>query len=108
MKGFSSIDINSFKLLAKKHSADEKTKKIGGDLGWVDLSIFPIPEFNDVLNSIDINDYKKLARLLIKLNIEFNNSKNEYFNRKHLKLHQNYLKNQKMKLNKILNNLLNK
>ncbi len=48
----SSIDINSFKLLAKKHSADEKTKKIGGDLGWVDLSVFPIPEFNDVLSSI--------------------------------------------------------
>jgi peptidyl-prolyl cis-trans isomerase SurA len=45
-------DFESFKHYAKKYSDDKSTKKIGGDLGWVDLSRFPIPEFSQAIQTM--------------------------------------------------------
>ena len=39
------LNFDTFKQFAKTYSDDKITKDIGGDLGWVDLSNFPIPEF---------------------------------------------------------------
>ena len=39
------LNFDTFKQFAKTYSDDKITKDIGGDLGWVDLSSFPIPEF---------------------------------------------------------------
>ena len=39
------LSFDTFKQFAKTYSDDKITKDIGGDFGWVDLSIFPIPEF---------------------------------------------------------------
>ena len=39
--------------LVKKHSADEDTKKSGGNLGWINPNTYPIPEFGMVLNQIN-------------------------------------------------------
>ena len=45
-------NIDSFKQFAKKHSNDNSTKNIGGDLGWIDPSNFPIPEFSQAIQSM--------------------------------------------------------
>lgn len=45
-------NIGLFKQFAKKYSNDNSTKNIGGDLGWIDPSIFPIPELNQAIRSI--------------------------------------------------------
>ncbi len=39
--------------LVKKHSADEDTKKSGGNLGWINPNTYPIAEFGMVLNQIN-------------------------------------------------------
>ena len=48
----SAINYNTFKQLAKLYSDDKTTKKVGGDLGWVDLSDFPIPEFAQAVQTM--------------------------------------------------------
>ena len=48
----SAISFNKFKQLAKTYSDDERTRKIGGDLGWVNLSDFPIPEFAQAVQAV--------------------------------------------------------
>ena len=48
----SSETLSAFIGLVKKHSADEDTKKSGGNLGWINPSTYPIPEFGLVLNQI--------------------------------------------------------
>jgi len=48
----SSKNLEVFIGLVKKHSADEDTKKSGGNLGWINPDTYPIPEFGLVLNQI--------------------------------------------------------
>ncbi len=48
----SAVNFNVFKKLAGLYSDDESTKKIGGDLGWVDLSNFSLPEFTKVIQTV--------------------------------------------------------
>ena len=46
-------NIADFKTLVEKHSDDSETKKIGGDLGWINLSNYPIPEFRMVADRLE-------------------------------------------------------
>ena len=48
----SSKNLEVFMGLVKKYSADEDTKKSGGNLGWINPDTYPIPEFGLVLNQI--------------------------------------------------------
>ena len=52
----SSKNLNSFKKLIKKFSDDEPTKKIGGDLGWINPTNSPIPAIADVLGLLEKNE----------------------------------------------------
>ena len=49
----SSKNLNSFKKLIKNFSDDEPTKKIGGDLGWINPTNSPIPAIADVLGLLE-------------------------------------------------------
>jgi len=49
----SSKSLSSFKKLVTKHSDDEPTKKIGGDLGWINPTNSPIPEIAEVLGLLE-------------------------------------------------------
>ena len=48
----SAINFNTFKELANLYSDDEITKKIGGDLGWIDLPGFPVPELAQAVQTM--------------------------------------------------------
>ena len=48
----SAVNFNIFKQLAGLYSDDESTKKIGGDLGWVDISNFPLPELTKAVQTM--------------------------------------------------------
>ena len=52
----SSKSLSSFKKLVTKHSDDEPTKKIGGDLGWITPTNSPIPEIAEVLGLLEKNE----------------------------------------------------
>ncbi len=47
--------IDDFKKAVKRHTADEKTKKIGGDLGWIDPNNYIIPEIGQSVQYIEMN-----------------------------------------------------
>ena len=49
----SSKNLASFKNLVTKYSDDEPTKKIGGDLGWINPTNSPIPEIAEVLGLLE-------------------------------------------------------
>jgi peptidyl-prolyl cis-trans isomerase SurA len=51
----SAATLEDFIALAKRHSADEKTRDIGGDLGWIDPNNYPIPEITQVLPLLELN-----------------------------------------------------
>ena len=51
----SSSSLPLFVEMIKKHTMDEKTKKSGGSLGWINPTEYPIQEFSAVLGSIDRN-----------------------------------------------------
>ena len=48
----SAINFNTFKQLANLYSDDKTTKKIGGALGWIDLSGFPVPELAQAVQTM--------------------------------------------------------
>ena len=52
----SSKSLDSFKKLVEKHSDDEPTKKLGGDLGWINPTNSPIPEIAEVLGLLEKNE----------------------------------------------------
>jgi len=47
--------IDDFKTAVKRHTFDETTKKIGGDLGWIDPSNYGIPEIGQAINIIGMD-----------------------------------------------------
>ena len=47
--------LNDFKLMVKRHTHDEKTKKVGGDLGWIDPNNYTIPEIGQSLGFVGID-----------------------------------------------------
>ena len=49
----SSKSLDSFKKLVEKYSDDEPTKKLGGDLGWINPTNSPIPEIAEVLGLLE-------------------------------------------------------
>jgi peptidyl-prolyl cis-trans isomerase SurA len=49
----SSKSLASFKKLVTKYSDDEPTKKIGGDLGWINPTNSPIPAIAEVLGLLE-------------------------------------------------------
>ena len=51
----SSSSLSLFVEMIKKHTMDEKTKKSGGSLGWINPAEYPIQEFSAVLGSLDRN-----------------------------------------------------
>jgi len=51
----SSLTLELFKELVLRHSKDDKTKNIGGDLGWINPNEFPIPEFSQVIPYLELN-----------------------------------------------------
>ncbi|MFQ6603949.1 MAG: peptidylprolyl isomerase [Fidelibacterota bacterium] len=46
--------LEDFKRLAKTYSTDEKTRDLGGDLGWVNPNEFGIPEFTQVVPYLEM------------------------------------------------------
>ena len=49
----SSKSLDSFKKLVEKYSDDEPTKKLGGDLGWINPTNSPIPEIAEILGLLE-------------------------------------------------------
>jgi len=47
--------IEDFKTAVKRHTFDESTKKIGGDLGWIDPSNYAVPEIGQAINIIGMD-----------------------------------------------------
>ena len=47
--------LSDFKLMVKRHTHDEKTKKVGGDLGWIDPNNYTIPEIGQSLGFVGID-----------------------------------------------------
>ncbi len=47
--------IEDFRLFVDKYSYDKKTKKIGGDLGWITPDNFNVPEIGEAIKYIDMN-----------------------------------------------------
>ena len=50
----SSSTLSVFIDMVKKHTMDEKTKKSGGSLGWINPKEYPIQEFSAVLGNIEL------------------------------------------------------
>ena len=48
--------LNDFVFYANKYSEDEKTNKMGGDLGWVDPNNFSIPEIGLAIKYIKVGE----------------------------------------------------
>ncbi len=48
--------LDVFITLAERHSNDEKTNKIGGDLGWINPNTFAIPEIGQVLQYLELHE----------------------------------------------------
>ena len=51
---------NDFVFYTKKYSDDENTKKVGGNLGWIDPNNYPIPE-------IGVNLQKKKFENMVRI-----------------------------------------
>tara|TARA_Y100001934_G_C12385677_1_gene795497 strand:+ start:6281 stop:7555 length:1275 start_codon:yes stop_codon:yes gene_type:complete len=47
--------LSDFKDAVKKYTADETTKKIGGNLGWIDPNNYTIPEIGQSIKYIEMN-----------------------------------------------------
>ena len=55
LKSDSIKTIEDFKTAVKRHTSDESTKKIGGDLGWIDPSNYTIPEIGQAISIIGMD-----------------------------------------------------
>jgi len=54
--------LDDFINLVKRYSEDEKTKDIGGDLGWINPKNSPIPEIAQVINLLELNQCSRPVR----------------------------------------------
>lgn len=54
--------LDNFIALVKRYSQDEKTKDIGGDLGWVNPENSPIPEIAQVVSLLELNQCSRPVR----------------------------------------------
>jgi peptidyl-prolyl cis-trans isomerase SurA len=54
--------LDDFIALVKRYSEDEKTKDIGGDLGWINPKNSPIPEIAQVVNLLELNQCSRPVR----------------------------------------------
>ncbi len=52
----SATTIDKFIGLVSKHSSDERTKNIGGELGWIDPDTYHIEEIGQVVGLLNINE----------------------------------------------------
>ncbi len=52
----SATTLDEFKALVSRHSKDDQTKAIGGDLGWINPDEYPIPEFSQVVPYLTKNE----------------------------------------------------
>jgi len=52
----SSATIEDYKALALRHSSDQQTKEVGGDLGWMDPNNSPIPELSQVFKLLNAGE----------------------------------------------------
>ena len=41
--------------MVQKYTSDENTKKLGGDLGWIDANNYTVPEIGQAIKYIDLN-----------------------------------------------------
>ena len=53
---------NDFSSIASEYSEDIVTKDIGGDLDYFEKDIFPV-EFDDAIQSLELNEYSKIIEL---------------------------------------------
>ena len=53
---------NEFSSIAAEYSEDIVTKDIGGDLDYFEKDIFPV-EFDDAIQSLELNEYSKIIEL---------------------------------------------
>ena len=56
------ISGNDFSSIAAEYSEDIVTKDIGGDLDYFEKDIFPV-EFDDAIQSLELNEYSKIIEL---------------------------------------------
>ena len=56
------ISGNEFSSIAAEYSEDIVTKDIGGDLDYFEKDIFPV-EFDDAIQSLELNEYSKIIEL---------------------------------------------
>ncbi len=52
----SSTTLDEYKSFVKKYSADGRTSEIGGDLGWIDPTNYPIPEIGQAVKYINTGE----------------------------------------------------
>ena len=46
--------LEDFKVQVKRHTFDEPTRKIGGDLGWIDPNTYSVPEIGQAVSIIEM------------------------------------------------------
>jgi len=46
--------LDDFKNIVKRHSTDQLTKNVGGDLGWIDPSNYSVPEIGQAIKYIEM------------------------------------------------------
>ena len=47
--------LDDFKNIVKRHSTDQLTKNVGGDLGWIDPSNYSVPEIGQAIKYIEMD-----------------------------------------------------
>ena len=47
--------LSDFKSMVQKYTSDENTKKLGGDLGWIDANNYTVPEIGQAIKYVDLN-----------------------------------------------------
>ena len=47
--------LSDFKSMVQKYTSDENTRKLGGDLGWIDANNYTVPEIGQAIKYVDLN-----------------------------------------------------
>ena len=51
----SALTLDKFKNLVKKHSKDDQTASLGGDLGWINPNTYPVKEIGQAIKYVEID-----------------------------------------------------